>query len=74
MRVLCIKGEEGYLKENEVYFVREVTEKGNYKLFEVDPPHPFTSFSQNRFVPLEEYTDEELQEMFEGLESIYGGD
>ena len=60
MRVMCIKGHEGVLKEGEVYHVSEVTEKGHYLLFEVDPPNPYLCFNRDRFVPLTEVLDEEL--------------
>ena len=62
MRVMCIKGYEGVLKEGEVYHVSEVTEKGHYLLFEVDPPNPYLCFNRDRFVPLTDIPEEELIE------------
>lgn len=53
MRVLCINGHEGLLKEGDIYNVYFVTNQGHYLLEEVDPPEPFTSFHCNRFVPLQ---------------------
>ena len=72
MRVLCIHGHEGVLEEGSVYTVSEVTDAGNYLLFEVYPPQPHTSFRSLRFVPLTEPTEEELLEL-ELLEQ-HGGD
>jgi hypothetical protein len=70
MRVLCIHGHEGVLEEGETYTVKEVTKAGNYLLTEVDPPQPFASFKNKRFVPLPEITEDELIEM----EEDFGGD
>ena len=70
MRVLCIHGYEGVLEEGETYTVREVTDKGNYLLTEVDPPQPYGSFKHQRFISLPEATDEELMAM----EEYFGGD
>ena len=72
MRVMCIKGHEGILEEGEVYHVSEVTDKGHYLLFEVDPPNPYICFNRDRFVPLTDPTEEELVDMIE--DSKYGGD
>ena len=72
MRVMCIKGHRGILEEGEVYHVSEVTDKGHYLLFEVDPPNPYKCFNRDRFVPLTDPTEEELVDMIE--ESKYGGD
>jgi len=72
MRVMCIKGHQGILEEGEVYHVADVTEKGHYLLFEVDPPNPYKCFNKFRFVPLTDPTEEELVDMIE--ESKYGGD
>lgn len=60
MRVLCVEGHEGVLEEGEVYTVREITERGNYILWEVEPPQPYVSFKQGRFVSLEDEPAEEL--------------
>ena len=57
MRVLCIEGHEGLLEEGGVYSVREITERGNYILWEVQPPHPYVSFDKERFVHLREEED-----------------
>lgn len=72
MRVICIKGHYGILDEGEVYHVSEVTKKGNYCLFEVDPPNPYLCFNKNRFVPLTNIDDEELIAL--ELETQYGGE
>lgn len=45
------------LEEGGVYSVREITERGNYVLWEVQPPHPYVSFSKERFVNLREEED-----------------
>ncbi len=63
MRVLCIQGHAGILEEGEVYTVMEETPKGNYLLFEVSPPEPYQSFRGERFIPLNETTDEEMSNM-----------
>jgi len=73
MRVMCIKGHTGVLEEGEVYHVSQVTKKGHYLLFEVDPPNPYLCFNKDRFVPLTDSDlDEELVEL--QLEKQYGGE
>ena len=57
MRVLCIEGHEGLLEEGGIYNVREITERGNYILWEVQPPHPYASFSKERFINLKDEED-----------------
>ena len=52
MKVLCVQGYENILTESEVYTVSQVTPNGNYLLEEVEVPEGYTSFHQNRFVPL----------------------
>lgn len=49
MYVICTEGYPGILNENEVYSVRKVTNKGDYKLYGVEPPYPFTCFDKKRF-------------------------
>ena len=68
MKVLCIQGYEGVLTESEVYTVLQVTPSGNYLLEEVQVPEGYTSFNQNRFVPLQT-TD--LDEWTEEMEKQY---
>lgn len=68
MKVLCIQGYEGVLTESEVYTVLQVTPSGNYLLEEVGVPEGYTSFNQNRFVPLQT-TD--LDEWTEEMEKQY---
>ena len=68
MKVLCIQGYEGVLTESEVYTVLQTTESGNYLLEEVEVPEGYTSFNQNRFVPLQS-TD--LDEWTEEMEKQY---
>jgi hypothetical protein len=63
MRVLCIQGHEGILEEGEVYTVMEETPKGNYLLFEVNPPEPYQCFNSGRFIPLNDMTEEEMSNM-----------
>lgn len=60
MRVLCIEGYSGVLEEGEVYTVREITETGNYILWEVQPPQPYSSFKRKRFANLEDEPAEEF--------------
>lgn len=73
MRVLCIQGYQGVLEEGAIYTVRELTNKGNYLLHEVDPPQPFSSFKSERFVPLTGDTDETvLEEEYMGANRIDG--
>lgn len=62
MRVLCLNGYEGVLSEGEVYTVREVTDRGNYLLEEVEPPQPYSSFRKERFVPLTDSPETEVVE------------
>ena len=61
MRVLCIEGHEGLLEEGGVYSVREITEGGNYVLWEVQPPQPYASFRKERFINLKDESIEELE-------------
>ena len=68
MKVLCIQGSENVLTEGEVYTVFQKTENGNYLLEEVGVPEGYTSFNQNRFVPLQT-TD--LDEWTEEMEKQY---
>jgi hypothetical protein len=60
MRVMCIQGAEGILTEGNIYTVVEITTKGNFILDEVTVPEPFTSFDNNRFVPLQEVPEMDL--------------
>lgn len=68
MKVLCIEGYENVLTEGEVYTVLQKTVSGNYLLEEVEVPEGYTSFNQNRFVPLQT-TD--LDEWTEEMEKQY---
>ena len=68
MKVLCIEGYENVLTEGEVYTVLQTTVSGNYLLEEVEVPEGYTSFNQNRFVPLQT-TD--LDEWTEEMEKQY---
>lgn len=68
MKVLCIQGYENVLTEGEVYTVLQTTVGGNYLLEEVEVPEGYTSFNQNRFVPLQS-TD--LDEWTEEMEKQY---
>lgn len=68
MKVLCVQGHEDILIESEVYTVYQLTPNGNYLLEEVEVPEGYTSFNQNRFVPLQS-TD--LDEWTEEMEKQY---
>ena len=46
--VKCING-GGVLKEGQKYIVGSITENGNYRLWDEDPPEPCTSFHRSRF-------------------------
>lgn len=72
MRVMCVKGHEGILEEGEIYHVADVTDKGHYLLFEVDPPTPYKCFNRDRFLLLTDPTEEELMDL--ELEEQYGGE
>lgn len=71
MRVLCLSGHEGVLKEGEIYTVKEVTDKGNYLLMEVEPPQPYSSFKKERFVPLSESEDRCIYNYLELIEEDF---
>jgi hypothetical protein len=62
MKVVCIKGQKGFLIEGETYTVINVTKKGNYLLNEIDPPEPYTSFDKDRF---EIVSDDDLLEQLQ---------
>lgn len=51
--VVCRVPSSGLLELGKKYTIATETEHG-YKLFEVDPPKPFTSFHKNRFDLLQE--------------------
>ena len=68
MRVLCLNGYEGVLSEGEVYTVKDVTDRGNYLLEEVEPPQPYSSFKKERFVPLTDSPEEVLEEIIMGAD------
>jgi hypothetical protein len=75
MKVLCVQGYENILTESEVYTVSQVTPSGNYLLEEVEVPEGYTSFNQNRFVPListdsDEWTEEMEQQYWEEQPNI----
>jgi len=62
MLAKCIIGYDGVLDEGAFYTIRDITKNGNIKLYEVDPPEPFTSFNKDRF---ELYSEEEVYGPFE---------
>ena len=66
MEVLCINGSEGILEDGQLYTVREITKAGNFLLEGVQVPEGYTSFSANRFAPVEVYDDwdEELEKQY----------
>ena len=75
MKVLCVQGHEDILIESEVYTVYQVTTNGNYLLEEAEVPEGYTSFNQNRFVPListdlDEWTEEMEQQYWEEQPNI----
>ena len=75
MKVLCVQGHEDILIESEVYTVYQATTNGNYLLEEVEVPEGYTSFNQNRFVPListdsDEWTEEMEQQYWEEQPNI----
>lgn len=47
--VECISPCEPYLIKGNYYTIKNITNKGNYLLYEVDPPSPHTSFNKDRF-------------------------
>lgn len=51
--VCCVLGHPGVLEQDQIYTVREVTSQGNVNVFEVDPPHPHSSFYRERFVEVQ---------------------
>jgi hypothetical protein len=65
MRVVCITGSEGVLKEGDIYTVTEITKRGNFILDEVSVPEGFTSFDANRFIPIQDIEDNWTEEMEE---------
>ena len=75
MKDLCVQGHEDILIESEVYTVYQTTTNGNYLLEEVEVPEGYTSFNQNRFVPListdlDEWTEEMEQQYWEEQPNI----
>jgi hypothetical protein len=67
MKVLCIRGHEGVLKEGEEYTVVATNQNGNYFLEEVEIPEGYTSFSSDRFeiMPEEDFGwDVETEESY----------
>lgn len=50
--VECIKGHPGIIEEGQYYTVRDIN-KG-VCLYEVQPPHPYTSFLKERFREVQE--------------------
>lgn len=65
MQVLCIKGHEGILEEGVTYTVEQITSNGNYILEDVSIPEGYTSFSKDRFVPIQMVDDGWTEEMEE---------
>jgi len=48
--VKCIKADDtNILVEDAIYWVKHITNKGNYTLMEVDPPQGFNCFDKYRF-------------------------
>jgi hypothetical protein len=71
MLARCIIGHDGVLDQGAFYTIRDITKNGNIKLYEVDPPEPFTSFNKDRFVL---YTEEEIFGPFEfPYDELYEG-
>jgi hypothetical protein len=62
MLAKCIIGHDGVLDQGAFYTICDITKNGNIKLYEVDPPEPFTSFNKDRF---KLYTEEEVFGPFE---------
>jgi len=57
MKVMCINGYENLLTDGNIYTVVEVTKKGNFLLEEVEAPEGYTSFSSDRFIPVQDTED-----------------
>lgn len=50
--VECVKGYPGIIEEGQYYTIRDI-QKG-VMLYEVEPPHPYTSFLKERFKEVQE--------------------
>lgn len=62
--VECIKGHPGVIEEGQYYTIRDI--KNGVCLYEVEPPHPYTSFLKERFKEVQ--SPDELENiMFELL-------
>jgi len=57
MKVMCINGYENLLTDGNIYTVVEVTKNGNFLLEEVEAPEGYTSFSSDRFIPVQDTED-----------------
>ena len=58
--VKCVIGHEDLLEEECYYTIKEVTKSNNYKLEEVNPPHPYDCWDKNRFEPTGQNIYDEL--------------
>lgn len=71
-RVKCIKADdEGILVDGGIYTIMHITEKGNIKLWELDPPKPYTTFYKHRFEDTGDLLDFMVQE--EEWDNYYEG-
>jgi len=57
MKVMCINGYENLLTDGNIYTVVEVTKNGNFLLEEVEVPEGYTSYSSDRFIPVQDTED-----------------
>lgn len=77
MLVRCVKGDGNILKEGEVYFVKDVTRRGNFLLDGVEPPKGFNCFDPERFEfvndPVDQWTEELEQEYWAEQPLSYTG-
>lgn len=67
MKVMCINGYENLLTDGNIYTVVEVTKNGNFLLEEVEVPEGYTSFSSDRFIPVQDAEDnwsEEIEQIW----------
>jgi hypothetical protein len=64
MRVKCIKADDtNILIEDAIYTVSALTNKGNYTLFEANPPEGFNCFDKNRFEIIETLEEDRFDEL-----------
>jgi len=50
--VECIVGHPGVIEQGQYYTIRDI--KNGIFLYEVEPPHPYTSFMKERFREVQE--------------------